>query len=76
MEGNLLQLGLNIANGSAENLSDFDIQINKNPFAIFVSGMSNRILLPAAGQSVYGKIPLVIDKKNADAKPPSAPFMI
>lgn len=43
MEDNLLQLGLNITNGSAENLSDFDIQINKNPFAIFVSGMSNRI---------------------------------
>lgn len=52
--------------------------INKNPFAIFVSGMANRITLPGPGQgSVYGVIPCTIDKKNADAKnPPKCPFLV
>lgn len=58
-------------------MSDFDIQVNKNPFSIYTSGMANRIILPAAGQSVYGSVPLVIDKKNADAKnPPKTPFNV
>lgn len=72
-----LQLGLNITNLTDQPLSDFDIQINKNPFAIFTSGMANRIQLPAPGQSVYGTVPMVIDKKNQDAKnPPKTPFNV
>jgi hypothetical protein len=46
-ENNELLLGLNIDNQTDGPLSDFDIQINKNPFAIFCSGMANRIALPA-----------------------------
>jgi hypothetical protein len=49
MENTQLILGLQITNHTDQALADFDIQINKNPFAIFVSGMANRIQLPPAG---------------------------
>lgn len=39
--------------------------------------MANRIKLPSAGQSAYGTVPCVIDKKNADTKnPPKTPFNV
>lgn len=68
---------MHIENHTGQPLNDFDIMINKNPFAIFVAGQANKITLPAPGANVYGVVPCTIEKKNADAKnPPKFPFMV
>lgn len=38
IENSEINLGLEIENQTGASLSDFDIKINTNPFAIFVSG--------------------------------------
>lgn len=70
-------VGLEIKNNTQQNLSDFDIMFNKNPFAIYIGGVTNKITLPPPGMSVYGSLPCSFDKKNADAKnPPKHPFTV
>jgi len=50
---------------------------NKNPFAIYIGGVTNKISLPSPGMSAYGSLPCSFDKKNADAKnPPKHPFTV
>jgi len=72
-----LTLGLEFNNQTEQALSGFDIMINKNPFAVHVTGASNKIEFPAPGSTAYGTVPLTINKNNLDAKsPPKSPFII
>lgn len=56
---------------------EFDIRVNKNPFAVHVPNATNAVTIPAPGQSTYGEIMCTIDKKNLEPKKaPSNPFMV
>ena len=72
-----LTLGLEVTNQTGQPMNGFDLMINKNPFAVHVSGAANKIELPAAGQTVYGTVPLSINKANLlEKSPPKHPFQI
>lgn len=48
---------------------------NKNPFAVYIPGQSNKFQLPSPGQTAQTSLLCTIDKKNVDAKnPPKYPF--
>ena len=58
-------------------VQDFDLKINKNAFALGVTGATNKLTLPAPNQTSTAKIECCIDKKNLDGKnPPKNPFNI
>lgn len=76
-DGDDLALGLEIFNSSSQVLQDFDVMVNKNPFAIFIGGAANKITLPAPHSTVYGILKCTIDKRNVDAKnAPKCPFNV
>jgi hypothetical protein len=77
LEDGVIKLELEITNKSSSPLSGFDIMFNKNPFALFMSEATNKIALPAPGQTASGILPVKIDTKNLDAKnPPKSPFLV
>lgn len=74
---NILTLGLEVANNSAHNHTDFDLKFKRNPFGVHVENAANKVHIPATGKTSYGTVDCTIDKQNLDGKtPPKNPFLI
>lgn len=72
-----LLLDLEVKNNTNQQIADFDIMFNKNPFGVAISGAGGKFQYPAPGQTTKDTLVCAIDKKNLDAKnPPKSPFMI
>ena len=61
---------------SGQQVKDFDIMFNKNPFGISIAGATGALQFPNS-DPVSKTLPCIIDKKNLDSKnPPKHPFNI
>lgn len=71
-------IGLEVTNMTPSTMfSDFDLRLNKNAFALNLTGATNALALPGPNQTAYAEMPCTINKTNLDGKnPPKNPFMV
>ena len=71
-----IAIQLEVKNVSGQQVKDFDIMFNKNPFGISIAGATGALQFPNS-DPVSKTLPCIIDKKNLDSKnPPKHPFNI